>query len=100
MSALLSTTTRFRGVISEKMGQLAASQAVRRRPFGHAVTEPLELLHVEAAQAVKFLRGKKHGCVAFLATDHHGLALGRVQEAGQVLLGFSGGNVSHKTIVA
>src|SRR6266567_1943139 len=97
MSALLSTTMRFRGVIGEETGQLAPGQAARRRPSRHPVTEPLEFFHIEAAEAVELLRGEKHGCVALLAADDHGLPLGRVQKASQALLGVSGGNVNHKT---
>lgn len=99
MSALLSTTMRFNGVIGQETPELSFRQSARRGTPGHLIAKPLELLHVQRAQPVKFLGGEKHGYVALLAADDHRFALCRVQQGGEALLGGGGRDVTHENIL-
>src|SRR3546814_536914 len=98
--ALVSSTTRSTGgmaslVVGEDLSELFFSHPARLRAPADDIAQPFQLDHVRGTQPVVFLQRQHDGHVSLLPANRHGLALGRVEDFGETLLGVGGGYVAH-----
>jgi len=99
IKALVSMTRRWRIFIGEQLLQNFRGHAASSGLFRNPVAEPLKFGHTQRAETLVFLCGQYDGDIAIMATDHHRLALCRVEHGGQILLGLGSRNGTHQPIL-